>query len=324
VQDPDHSYQGARVEYDHGACDGWLLVNDTYSIGYYGQTDLPFLGRAAPGWTTFDRYFAAFLGPTFPNRIYQHAGVTDRISNTTTISTLPTIWDGLAAAGVSNAYYYSDVPFLALWGTKYLGIAKPYTQFLADAASGSLPAVSYLDPRFQGEDQGISNDDHPHADIRVGEGFLNDVYTAVTGGPGWPNTVLIITFDEWGGFFEHVPPHRAPDVLPAYRRRGFRIPVVLISPFAQRGRISHAVYDHTSILRMIEWRFGLAPLSVRDAHAHNLARELDTSHPNLDAPAYDVPVVTPTPCGPSSPGPGDSEWAPLAELAARVGFQLGG
>ncbi|HXL33646.1 MAG TPA: alkaline phosphatase family protein, partial [Gemmatimonadales bacterium] len=97
--DPDHSYAGGRVEYDDGACDGWLRANDVFSIGYYRQEDLAFLGHAVPDWTSFDQYFCSILGPTFPNRIYQHAGQTDRIANTATISLLPTIWDRLAARG---------------------------------------------------------------------------------------------------------------------------------------------------------------------------------------------------------------------------------
>src|SRR5437016_5920576 len=75
--DPDHSYGGARAEYRGGACDGWLQVNDQFSIGYYGQADLPFLGHAAPTWTVCDNYFAATLGPTFPNRLYLHSAQTD-------------------------------------------------------------------------------------------------------------------------------------------------------------------------------------------------------------------------------------------------------
>src|SRR2546425_12280594 len=91
-KDPDHSYAGGRVEYDGGACDGWLRVNDIFSIGYYQGDDLPFLGRAVLQWASFDRYFCAIMAPTFPNRMYQHAGQTDRISNTLDLSTLPTIW----------------------------------------------------------------------------------------------------------------------------------------------------------------------------------------------------------------------------------------
>ncbi|OLB79383.1 MAG: hypothetical protein AUI14_10520 [Actinobacteria bacterium 13_2_20CM_2_71_6] len=144
--DPDHSYSGARAEYNDGACDGWLKVNDEFSIGYYGRSDLQFMGRAAPAWTAFDNWYAATLGPTFPNRIYLHSGQTDRIDDSIGQVSLPTIWDSLARAGVSHRYYYNDLPFLALWGLKYVGISHTYETFLADAATGNLPAVSYVEP----------------------------------------------------------------------------------------------------------------------------------------------------------------------------------
>jgi phospholipase C len=120
---------------------------------------------------------------------------------------------------------------------------------------------------------------------------MNTVYAAVTSSPAWKHTVLVITFDEWGGFFEHVPPPAANDVDPRYMQRGFRIPCLLISPFARRGKIAHGVYDHTSILRLVEWRWGLKPLSVRDREANNLANELDFSHRNLSAPKIVAPRV---------------------------------
>src|SRR5881394_2140755 len=147
-QDPDHSYDGGRVEYDGGACDGWLRANDVFSIGYYRQQDLAFLGHAVPDWTSFDRYFCAILGPTFPNRIYQHAGQTDRLANNAELSQLPTIWDRLAARGVSGRYYYSDVPFLGLWGAKYTPISRTLDAFFADCAAGTLPAVAFVDGAF--------------------------------------------------------------------------------------------------------------------------------------------------------------------------------
>ena len=103
----------------------------------------------------------------------------------------------------------------------------------------------------------------------------------MTTSPAWPHTLLIVTFDEWGGFFDHVPPPAAPDVKPEYEQRGFRVPCLLISPFARRGHVAHGVYDHTSILKLVEWRWGLEPLSVRDAAAANLAAALDFSKRNL-------------------------------------------
>ncbi|HEX4629075.1 MAG TPA: alkaline phosphatase family protein [Gemmatimonadales bacterium] len=337
--DPDHSYAGARVEYDGGACDGWLRVNDTYSIGYYEERDLAFLGRAAPQWATFDQYFCAILGPTFPNRFYQHAGQTDRISNTLTLSTLPTIWDRLRTAGLKGRYYFGDLPFVALWGDKYFPIARPNAAFFADCAAGTLPQVAYVDPPFLGEASGTGPDDHPFNDIRAGEAFLNRIYQAVTSSPAWDRTVLFINFDEWGGFFDHVPPPAAP--IPAADQaagntdglRGFRTPALLISPFARRARTSHRVYDHTSVLRLIEWRWGLEPLSIRDATAHNLAHELDFTQPDLGAPTYTVPAITPTPC-PAHPtamasavaadrlGLSRAHWADLGDVARRHGWGI--
>jgi len=170
--DPDHSYEGGRIEYNDGACDGWLRAgnNDELAIGFYTKQDLPFLGDAAPQWTVCDHYFSAIMAGTFANRVYQHAAQTDRLANTFELSTLPTIWDRLAEAGLDGRYYFSDIPFLALWGAKYVPIGRPYAAFLADAAAGTLPHVSFVEPRFLGEEVGASNDDHPFADIRNGCG----------------------------------------------------------------------------------------------------------------------------------------------------------
>lgn len=326
--DPDHSYEGGRIEYNNGACDGWLRAgqNDDYAIGYYTRDDLPFYAGATQGWTTCDRYFAAIMAGTYSNRIYQHAAQTDRLDNSLLpISTLPTIWDRLAEHSLQGRYYFSDMPFLALWGAKYLDIARPIAQFYADCADGTLPQVSFVEPRFLGEAQGSSGDDHPHADIRAGQDFLNRVYEAVTTSPNWPNTVMVINYDEWGGFFDHVAPPRGPippadAALGSDGLLGFRTPALVISPFARRGYVAHGAYDHTSVLRMIEWRWNLRPLTVRDATANNLAEVLDFAHPNLAAPQFAVPepplVV---PCA-TQGGIGEAEL--LAALAATLGFLI--
>src|SRR5215510_4683654 len=119
--DPDHSYEGGRIEYNGGACDGWLRAgdNDQFAIGFYVKHDLPFFAGAATQWTACDRYFSAKMAGTFANRVYQHAAQTDRLENTFELSALPTIWDRIAAAGLDGRYYFSDIPFLALWGGKY-------------------------------------------------------------------------------------------------------------------------------------------------------------------------------------------------------------
>jgi phospholipase C len=328
--DPDHSFAGGRVEFNGGACDGWLRAgtNDIYSIGYYRPEDLAFYRRAVPQWTTFSRYFAPIMAETYPNRIYQHAGQTDRVTNTTTISRLPTIWDRLAKKGVTRRYYFSDVPFLALWGPKYAPITRPIASFYADAAAGRLPSVSFIDPRFIDEGSGTSGDDHPHADIRNGQRFMARIYRAVTRSPNWRRTVLIFNYDEWGGFYDHVPPPVAPiptaDAIAgnADGLRGFRVPCLLVSPFARRGHVATDVYDHTSILRMIERRWSLTPLTVRSRTANDIGSVLRV-HPDAHAPAHTVPRAPfGGRCAPVSTPPAEEKWEPVLALARRFGFPL--
>jgi phospholipase C len=263
-----------------------------------------------------------------------HAAQTDRLKNDSTTSTLPTIWSRLEEKGLSGRYYFSDLPFLALWGSRYANISKPFSQFLADATAGTLPNVAFIDPRFEDEGSGTSMDDHPHADIRAGEVFLNQIYDALRASPNWSKTVLVITYDEWGGFYDHVPPPLAP-IPPASAaagdkdgRLGFRVPCVVISPFAKRSFIAHGQYDHTSILKMIEWRFGLPPLTVRDQTANNLAEVLNFSAPNVTAPVFTVSSGPFGPaCPPAAAAANDSEasetnanLAALRSLALQNGF----
>ncbi|OLB79384.1 MAG: hypothetical protein AUI14_10525 [Actinobacteria bacterium 13_2_20CM_2_71_6] len=126
---------------------------------------------------------------------------------------------------------------------------------------------------------------------------MNGIYRAITTSPAWSRTVLVITFDEWGGFYDHVAPTSAPDTNPALTGlRGFRVPTLVISPYAQRQAVAHHTYDHTSVLKLIEWRYGLPPLTVRDATARNLAEVLTFGAPNLNAPQWTVNSVFALPC----------------------------
>ncbi len=327
--DPDHSYDGGRVQFDNGACDGFRKgSNDDFALGYYTKDDLPLYGPLTEAATTFDRYFCSILGPTYPNRFYTHSAQTDRLDNVMRFSTMPTIWDRLADAGVSTRYYFSDLPFLGLWGEKYLPIARRTENFYADALAGNLPAYSYVEPFLLGEDQGGSNDDHPHADIRRGQAFLSQVAAAVVNGPLWDKTALVVTYDEWGGFFDHVPPPLLPDqhdpgVGREHSRAGFRVPCFVLSPFARRGYVGHNVYDHTSILKMVEWRFGLSPLTARDAAARNLAETFEFARPRTDVPHLPlVPDPGPHVCGTPGTGMATDErfWTELRDAVLPHGW----
>jgi len=207
--------------------------------------------------------------------------------------------------------------------------ASPFAQFLADAAAGTLPHLSFVEQRFFGEEVGATNDDHPHADIRNGRAFMNLVYSAVTRSPAWPNTVFVINYDEWGGFFDHVPPPAGPippaDVSAGNQDGlfGFRTPCLVISPFAQRAHVAPQTLDHTSILKMIEWRWGLAPLTVRDDTATNLADVLQFDAPDVQARQLGVPTGPfGSLCSPGVAGPSDQEWLPLLQMAADSGWPL--
>jgi phospholipase C len=299
--DPDHSYEGGRREINAGAMDGFMLTQpqgDTFPIGYYTGESLPFFRGCAENWTICDRYFSGILSSTTPNRIYMHAGQTDRLSNTVDMSTLPTVWDRMLEKGRSVAYYYVDVPYTAFWGDKYRALSKDFemSDLAADIAAGKLANLTFIDnvgTEFE-EMFGLSRDDHPLADIRDGQAFLNEVYDIVRRGPRWERTLLVINYDEWGGFYDHVAPPFAPvsaaeSALGNDGRLGCRVPCVLIGPRVRRGHVEHTQFDPNSILNLIAWRFGFEPLGVRGGSA-NLALALDwDSPPTLDAPAFDVP-----------------------------------
>lgn len=308
--DPDHGYNGGRTHLNKGAMDGWLLTDDTrknpadkFPVGYYTAEDLPFFKGVAENWTVCDKYFSGILSSTYPNRFYMHSGATDRLTNTFDISSLPTIWDRLAAKGLGGNYFFNDLPLLGLWGQKYIqsGVAQPYANFLAMAAAGRLPALSYVEPRFLGENPGengvppggVSNDDHPVADVRDGQAFLNGIYDALRNSPQWSKTLFVIVYDEWGGFFDHVVPPVGP-VSEAEKklgndgRLGFRVPCLIMGPRARKG-VSKLQFDPQSILNFVTWRFGLEPVGSRASWSLNLAYALDfDAPPRTDKPAFTV------------------------------------
>ncbi|HTB78020.1 MAG TPA: alkaline phosphatase family protein [Polyangiaceae bacterium] len=324
-----------------------LARANTFPVGYYTnfhpnflrktEPDLPVIGALAERYTVLDRYFCSFAGETFPNRFYQHAARTDRDHNTDTMSTLPTIWDQLSPIpnnqGIpTGAYFFRDAPFLALWGTKYfpfwhpfapgdtdaLGIPVTTPSFLDVVAAGNLPNVSFIDPAFDSEGNGTSADDHPLADIRLGERFIADAYHALANAGYLDNTVFIVTFDEWGGFYDHVPPPRVIDdtdpanvdhtgdsttptdgqLVPDYTQLGVRVPAIVISNLAPARVVHHGPFEHASTLKLIENTFGLQSLTARDANARDLGEVLERV-PRNHVPAGAIPTSAQVP-GPAN------------------------
>jgi phospholipase C len=302
--DPNHAYDAGRVHLANGAMNGFLRTvgtsvtpGDLLPIGYFQSADLDFYRGAVAQYTVCDYYMSGILADTYPNRMYLHSGETDRLADTLDSSSLPTIWDRLDAKNVSSTYYFHDVPFTALYGTRYVGRSKLFAEFLTDAAAGLLPSFCMVDPSFGGEAQGTSNDDHPHADVRNGQVLLGQIYDALRTSPNWSKTLLIVVYDEWGGFMEHVaPPVRpvsaAEGALGNDGRLGFRVPCVLLGTRVRANSVSRYPLDPSSIHQLLAWRFGLDPLGVRGSGPGtvNLAYALDLADaPRIDAPPIPVP-----------------------------------
>jgi phospholipase C len=185
---------------------------------------------------------------------------------------------------------------------RYDSITYPKDQFFTDAAAGKLPNVTFIDPDYTtiSEFLGTSNDYHPHGSILAGEGYLAEVYDALKASPQWERMVFVLNFDENGGFYDHVAPPTVKDdnvnpnagPHPDYTRLGFRVPAIAMGPFAPKKVETDGPYEHCSILKMIEWRFDLEPMSARDANAKNLADALDFS---TRRDAIELPPFTPPP-----------------------------
>jgi phospholipase C len=337
--DPDHSWEGGRTQVDGGKMDGFLRSgnNDIFSIGYYAEDDLPFLPHVAREFTTFDRFFCSLLGPTYPNRLYMHAaqsyGTTDNVTPPPNGYPDNTIFHALARKGVSSRYFYTDLPFAFFWGQNGVKRSGQVQEYYERCAQGKLPAVSFVDPAFNGEDEGVSGDEHPHGDVRTGQAFMADVVHAFMESPQWKRGALFIVYDEWGGFFDHVRPPRVADVRasrdPArdFGQMGLRIPATVVSPWARKGHVDHGAYGFESILKLIEYRFGLKPLTKRDAAARNIGRAFDFHHkprkepPHLPTPAHIMSAACALPNTPvPNPGfaPQSPSTAPLPTLNPPV------
>jgi len=338
---PGQNWVASHTSYADGRNDGFVKASGPVAMGYWDQTDIPFYYGLARLFPLCDRYFCSTLAQTYPNRRFLIAGtasgvVTTNISNVTKFAPANgTIFDRLHAHGISWRDYASDLPGVAViaqTANSYGKNISPIAQFHTDAAAGTLPAVSFVDPRFA-TDPGESEENND--DISYGENFVAKVVNSVFNSPNWKNTVLIYTYDEHGGYYDHVPPPAAlkPDNVPpgadapgitgAYDRYGFRVPTVIVSPFAKKDYISHQVHDHTSILKLSETKWNLGAMTYRDANASNLLDSLDL----VGAPAFAEPPTLPAAhkvgtCQPGSPGtiPPPSAVLPASRASSlRIG-----
>jgi phospholipase C len=347
--DPGHSWDLARIQRDQG----FLAAgtgDDDYAITYYTASDLPFYAALARRFTVFDRWHSSLLGPTFPNRQYflsaQSEGRKDDAPGAPVgVFRAETIVERLAAAGVSVGYYYTNVPLLAFWPLdRIAAFIRPLDRYFEDAATGNLPHVVFVEPHF-GVSDAHRTDDHPYGDITLGQRWVRAIFGAFASSPQWQHGAFVLTYDEGGGFFDHVRPPMLPDDRTSkidgnnFGQAGFRVPALLASPYAQRGAVDDRLYDHTSVARFLEWRFlgaaaegpgrrGRWALTRRDRNAHNPGKTLRADHPDPELRFnLALPIRQPAPsCTPqhvaARPPPRDTDRDPfdrpdLLDLAGR-------
>ena len=346
---PSQEWRTSHEAFDGGAMDGFVRAPVSpqlpqagpvgpVAMGYWGEAALPFTYSLARTFPVADRWFCSVLGQTDPNRRYLIAGtswgMTDDLSTAPTLdnalqdaflaSPTVTIFDVLTAFGISWTDYYSSWPFGAtaeLYPVSDTAVTvltrRPVSRFFSDAAAGSLPAFCIVEPDYNTQSQ-----ENPQ-NIAVGDAFMSDVVHAVGASPDWERTLLVITYDEHGGYYDHIAPPvaLAPDVIPpvvgagesaydGFERYGFRVPSLVVSPFAKRNYVSHTVFDHTSVLALVERKWNLPALTWRDANANDLTDLLDLGaladgSPTFPAlPALAPPGDTPGALACSSTGPG--------------------
>jgi phospholipase C len=276
-------------------------------MGVFPPSALPVLSGLARGFAVCDHWYSSVPTETFPNRAFACAATSQGHMNDATSSfTVQSIFGLMTAHNVSwKIYGYDAEPltradFPDTMDAPDTNFGK-FADFQADAAAGQLPAYSFLEPSWGS----TGNSQHPNYDVALGEAFVLQVYQAIRNGPGWANTLLIITYDEHGGCYDHVPPPAGatpPDTTIGefgfdFTRFGVRVPAVLVSPLIPAGTIyrvpnGSTAIDHTSVLKTIEQRWGLPALTARDAAAPSLGGVLTLATPRTDDPMTGVTAPT--------------------------------
>jgi phospholipase C len=296
-------------------------------MGMFPPSAVPVLSGLARGFAVCDHWYSSVPTETFPNRAFACAATSQGHMNDATSSfTVQSIFGLMTAHNVSwKIYGYDAEPltrasFPDTMNAPDTNFGK-FANFQADAAAGQLPAYSFLEPSWGS----IGNSQHPNYDVALGEEFLLQVYQAVRNGPGWAQTLLVITYDEHGGCYDHVPPPTGatpPDSTTGefgfdFTRFGVRVPAVLVSPLIAAGTIyrvpaGSTPLDHTSVLKTIEQRWSLPALTARDAAAPGLGGALTLTTPRTDDPMAGVTAPTS-----SGQNPAAGEVSHLQSLQAQ-------
>ncbi len=290
---PSQDWNASHTSYDGGRNDGFVRASGPDAMWFWDQRDIPFTYSLAKHFPIGQRYFCSTLAQTYPNRRFFFAATASgTISTSVSTFSIPaangTIWDRLDAHRINWAIYYQNEPSWlivpgVLTGPKAARVSRQrkFELFAGDVAAGKLPQFTFLDPNYS-----TTSEENPQ-DIQVGEEFIAGVVNTLMHAPTWKHTALFITYDEHGGYYDHVPPPRAikPDSIPpmlapgdipgAYDRYGFRVPQIVVSPWAKPSYASSVVQDHTSICAFIERKWNLPAMTFRDANADAMTDYFD-------------------------------------------------
>jgi phospholipase C len=323
--DPAHGWDASHIQWNNGANDGFVTTHQMEHPGaidpmqYLTRTDVPVSYALADAYTVCDRWFCSVMGPTWPNRFYWHAGSSFGLKDNNLPSSLdqPSIYLNLQNKNIEWAYYYGNIPVVAAINN-LAGLdtkVRRFPQFFIDAKAGTLPPVVYIDPAF------ASNDDHPPVHPINGQELIASVYQALAESPQWKNILFVLTYDEHGGFYDHVSPPQTSDDLASegFDQLGFRVPAMVMGPYAKQNYHSMVQYDHTSPLKHLQNAFELDRLTLRSDAANPLddCIDMDRLARGDWAPPIDLPTIDESawPMGPECVSTGFRETDPISAWA---------
>ncbi|MCI4320318.1 MAG: alkaline phosphatase family protein [Thermoplasmata archaeon] len=273
--DMNHNWSSAHADFDGGRMDAFVYSEGTpNTMSFYDRSDLPRYWSAGDRYVLCDRYFTSAMTESAPNHLYLVAGQAGGLQDDRVPTTLnfPPVFQALDRLSVSWKVYgfttwYERFAYVQQSPGFRMNFATGAT-FAKDLAAGTLPQVAWVIGAPGGTE-------HPPQDIQKGQNsVVDDIINPVGASPLWPSAAIFVTWDDFGGWYDHVAPPQV-DAM-GY---GFRVPCLIVSPFARPGLVDHVVNDHTSILRFVENRFGIAPLSTRDAAANDLSEAFDFTQP---------------------------------------------
>ncbi len=307
-----------NIQTEHGDVERGKQIMDCFA-----PQAVPALSALADEFCLCTHWFASVPGPTWPNRFFVHAATCDGdVGNDIEHPyEMKTIFESLGEQGFSWRVYFSDFPHCLslrrLWA--HLDHFKDFEDFQEDARNGALANYTFIEPRYLDFLEWKATDQHPPHDVRQGEYFIAEVYETLRNSPLWEQCLLVVTYDEHGGFYDQVPPpgdvpnpdgKRSMNPPFDFTRLGVRVPAVLVSPWIEKGTVDGTIYEHSSVPATLKKLFGLPQfLTARDRSANTFERVLTRSSPREDAPQT-LPV-------PGTPGESDAQRALIRTSSHR-------